>query len=149
MNIKPKSSLAKLVYDSLPRNEPFTLADVIAAMKANDPDRQFSEPSVRTNLSRLMHRGAVEKIRSASPEQCAVYLTVDIELEFIEPIAIDFAEQVLREIGPCDALTLLFSMQERGFRSERDDKAAMNSLVRSMGRNPIFCDRDGGWTLKI
>jgi len=152
---RPKTSrthpLIDLVFDSLPQDRPFTLVDVVAAMKAADPDRKFSTPSVRTNIHRLIKQRAVKRVRHAVAHGCSIYAVAELDLEespFGVMTQIQVAEQVLRELGkPVDALTLLFALQERGFQADSDEKTAMNSLSRGMAKKPdVFANIAGNWS---
>ena len=112
---KRSHPLIDLVCDSLPKTRPFTITDVVAEMKAADPERVFSVASVRTNIHRLMKQDVVMRVRHAVSHGCAIYAVAGLELgdrPFGDATQVQVAEMVLRELGsPVEALKLLFEMQ--------------------------------------
>jgi|GEM_PF-4111601 len=144
--------LIDLVCDSLPKTRPFTITDVVAEMKAADPERQFSVASVRTNIHRLMKQDVVVRVRHAVSHGCAIYAVSTLELgerPFGDATQVQVAELVLRELGkPTNSLDLLTAMEQRGYKAESDAKTVRTSLERNLSKKPhLFRQENERWRL--
>ena len=136
--------IMELMESVIPRDKPFTLGELVAALQAAEPDRAFHVPSVRTLMPDLVKAGAIRKVRRAAgghvywahPE-CRVDDGPIAALSIADATAL-----VLDECGPLTAAEIVVNLKERGYRTDADPRTLLTTLRYAFKRNREKFKRD-------
>lgn len=66
-----KGTLADLLFQLLPDDKTVTVTDVCGLIRAADPDRAFTVPTIRTILNRMKHEGVIKQVSDAGGKRRA------------------------------------------------------------------------------
>ena len=127
-----------LIQESMPRDKPFTLPELVECLKHAEPGREFHVPSVRTLLPDLVKIGAMRKVRRAAGGH--VYWAHPDCQTADSPIAAmsiaDATEHVLAAAGrPLNNAEIVVALKEAGYKPEADPRSLMLTLRSSFKRN--------------
>ena len=65
--------ISSAIESVIPREAPFTTVDLMAALEALDPRRNWRKRSLDNHLSRLRERGLIKRVKRPSVHEPAVY----------------------------------------------------------------------------
>lgn len=127
-----------LVVASIPAGD-FAAGDLLAALRAADPKREFNVGTVRIYLRQLNDKGLIRRVARGGRNR-----TLWTRVEGREPEANPFAawfipdavEAVLRESGPLRIAELVVALQDRGYRVDADPMVLANSVGKALGYHP-------------
>jgi hypothetical protein len=145
---KPKP-IVELVQELMPRDRAFTFADVLRILRDANPDREFSDPSIRSLLSNLDKKGIVRRVGSNQKGR-VLWAAGDSKIE-AEPYGqaslVDMAEAMLQKHGPLRPAELVVAIRETGYRADADPHATMAAVRQLLRRYTKRFSRgkDGRW----
>jgi len=146
---RPKP-IIELVESVIPRDRTWTVADLMDALKAAEPDREFQAASVRSLFPRLMERGVFRKVCRGLGGH-VYYAAPECKTNYgpLEAMNIvDAASFILEECGPLTATEIIVTLKERGYRPDDDPRILLRTLRYAFKRNRKRFSRgeDGRWT---
>lgn len=147
---RPKP-IIELIEAVIPRDKPFTVADIMAALKAAEPERDFHVATVRSFIPRLMERGVFRKVCRGLGGH-VYYAAPECETTYgpLEALNIvDAARLILEESGPLTSAEIVVTLKERGYRPDDDPRILLRTLRYAFKRNRKRFVRaeDGRWNL--
>jgi len=74
-------TIAACIDSVIPTDRPFTTVDIMAALEALDPRRNWRKRSLDSHIARLRERGLVRRVKRSQNRQPAVYARVGVEIE--------------------------------------------------------------------
>lgn len=145
---KPKPIVA-LVQDLMPRDRAFTFADMLRILRDAEPDREFSDPSLRSLLAQLDKRGVVRRVGSNQKGR-VLWAAGDSKIEaapYGQASLVDMAEAMLHKHGPLKPAELVVAIRETGYRADADPHATMAAVRQLLRRYTKRFKRggDGRW----
>ncbi|QDU31794.1 hypothetical protein ETAA8_69540 [Anatilimnocola aggregata] len=75
--IPDKATLTSAVESVIPRDEQFTIADVMRALESQDPGRVWPKASVHRHITKLRELGLIRRVRRHNVNQPAIYIRSD------------------------------------------------------------------------
>ena len=122
----------------VPEDREFTSSDVLAALHALDPARDWHVRSVTNQLVRLRLAGVISRLKRAARNAPAIYIRTDKPITlppFEDKSALEAAEQVLGD-REMNATELTVAMLEAGFRTAMSKRMFRAELIKSLRRAP-------------
>lgn len=142
---KPAVPLRSKVYDVIPKDSHFTIAEVAGWLDLEKADHQ----KIQTTLTRMIKRGEVKRVRRGRSRIPAVFAVADYgpPVNLYDGLTLtQSAELVLREIQrPMSAVALTVELLERGF-TPSDEGTMLKSLRDAMRRKDQFSESAGLWS---
>jgi hypothetical protein len=140
---KPDAPILARVIEVMPKDKPFTLADVVALLRASEPGREFKTESVRSYLCRLHKRGQVTRLHKTHHNQ-TLWAPADApDNPFAQTPLADMAEQLIRERGPMSTTELVLAAQEIGYRTDVSPYTLRRSFRDAFRAAYLRFERDG------
>ena len=148
---KEYGSIIEMVCELIPKDKPFTFADVHKALCDAEPGRAFNESSIRTILPKLELRGVIRRV-SKNQSGRVLWAAVDADVPkspYGAMALTDIAKKILRESGPKTPTELVVAIQEHGYRDDSDPRRMIASLKNAARRYPerFKTDDKGRWAV--
>lgn len=144
-------SIASCIDTVIPTDGTFTTVDVMAALEALDPRRNWRKRSVDNHISRLRNRGIVRRVKKSQNHRPAIYARIGVEvapLPFEDMTLPDVVAVVLKDRGPLTQTELVVAMIEAGYQSTMAPKTLRNAVGRAlMIDTDRFRQRTKKWTI--
>jgi hypothetical protein len=128
--------MSEMVCDLIPTDRTFTIREIIEGLRAADPEREFTLPSVNACIHGLKDSGMVKRVSRGDGGQAiwaAAALDVE-EGEFGSMRMADVSAILIGERGPMTAVELVIAMQQRGYRPEANPNLLVRSLATTLKR---------------
>ena len=133
-------SVSKAIDMVLPKDRPFTTADVMAGLQALDPNRTWRERSINNYMSQLRKRGEVKRLRRNGINRHALYVKAGVEvpeLPFQDMLFVEVIEAVLVATGkPMTTTEIVVTALELGYQTEQSNKHFSNHTRTTLRDNP-------------
>lgn len=129
-NAKPKTTLADTIYAVLPDDRSFTVDDVCGLITNAEPDRERSRATVNANLNRLLHAGAIKRLRHVTAGKPALFSLIDYDTPEAKTM-LDWARE-LEGWEDLEPVELMVRMTENGFEMNTPPNDAVRSLSREL-----------------
>lgn len=147
---RPKP-IIELIEAVIPRDKPFTVADLMAALKAAEPGRAIHVATVRSFIPRLTERGVFRKVCRGLGGH-VYYAAPECQTNYgpLEAMNIvDAARYILEERGPLTSAEIIVTLKERGYRPDDDPRGLLRTLRYAFKRNRGRFQRgeDGRWQI--
>ncbi|MDA8564184.1 hypothetical protein N9L06_07025 [Mariniblastus sp.] len=130
--IRPKTTLADLIYSVLPNDRPFCLDDVRGLVKSAEPDRERSKATINTNLSRMLRAGSIKRIRRSKTGKPALFALIDYDAPEARTM-LDWAKDV-EGWESMEPVEIMVKMTEAGYQMDVPPREAVKSLSRELNR---------------
>jgi hypothetical protein len=124
-------TIASCIDPVIPTDRAFTTVDIIAALEALDPAREWRKRSVDNHISRLRHRGIIRRVKKSQNTQPALYVSAGVEVEplpFEDMTLPEVVEQVLGDRQPLRQTDLVVAMLEAGYQTTMEPKALRGAV---------------------
>lgn len=133
----------------MPKDRPFTLKEILVALRETHPKRQFRMQMIRSLLQRLANQGVILRLHKTDPILWAVAERDPSKNGYAEVSIPDACELILRECGPLAMTQLVVELQGRGFRADSNSRVLMDSIRRAFGhyKGRFERGRDGRWVV--
>ncbi len=142
-------TIAACIDSIIPTDRVFTTVDIMAALEALDPRRDWRKRSLDSHISRLRDRGIVRRVKKSQNTQPAIYVRVGVEVEplpFEDMTLPEVVAQVLEEHQPVRQTDLVVAMLESGYQTSMRPKVLRDAVGRVLrGDKGRFRQRDGKW----
>lgn len=143
-------SLAAMVAELLPKDRPYTVADVCDLVYADPLGCQYKENSIRSALPTLAAQGLIHKVgRRSGHVLWASTASKVAACPFGAMSMAEIVENLIGEFGPMRLGEIVARMKERGFRPEEKHAITYNTvrgaLTRISGR--FVKDGAGRWQM--
>jgi hypothetical protein len=144
-------TVASCIDSVLPTDRTFTTVDVLAALEALDPKRDWRMRSINSHISRLRARGIVRRVKRSQNTQPAVYARVGVDVEplpFEDMTLPEVVAKVLGDRQPMRQTDLVVAMLEAGYQTTMTPKRLRDAVgvVLRKGRER-FRQRGGKWSV--
>lgn len=143
--------IIELIQELIPRDQPFTFADMLRLLRDAEPGRVFFDPSIRSMLALLNKRGVVRKVGTDQRGR-VLWAASDAKIEeseFGQAALVDVAEAMLQKHGPMMPAELVVCIRETGYRADADPHATMAAVRQLLRRYTARFKRgeDGRWSV--
>ena len=124
--VRPKTTLADLIYAQLPDDRTFSVDDVCGLVKSAEPDRERTRATIITNLNRMARDGSIKRVRIATAGKPVLYAMPDLDVPGARTM-LDWAKDIegWETMKPVE---LMVRMVENGYEMEVEPKQAVRSL---------------------
>lgn len=137
----------RFMHDTLaelmPKDREFSLAEMMRLARDALPGRRINKDTLRSNFGYLESIGVAKRTRWHNRRVLWAVAGFDVpRTKFGVRTIVDVAAEVLRDSGPMNAVELLVTMRERGYRPDGDPRKMLGSLSDTLRRSRKF-KRDG------
>jgi len=144
-------TISSCIDSVLPDDRCFTTLDIMAALEALDPRRDWRKRSLDCHISRLRDRGLVRRVKKSQNHQPAIYVRVGVDVEplpFEDMTLPEVVADVLSSRQPMRQTDLVVAMLEAGYQSTMSAKNLRNAVgvVLHKGKER-FRQVDGEWVV--
>ena len=139
--------ISACIESVIPRDEPFTSTEIIAALEALDSSRVWHKWTVDNHITKLRAKGIVRRMRRHKGAERALYVRVGAEVDklpFEDMTLLEVIRTVLVE--PMTQTELTVRMREAGFDSTMDDRTLRNVVGEELRRGG-FANHSGKWAV--
>lgn len=131
----------------IPSDRPFTTVDIMTALAALDPSRDWRKRSVDGHLSRLRERGLVTRLKKSKNTQPAVYIRTGVPVDPLPFPDMTLAEVVAATLAtrPMTQTEIVVSILEAGYETTMEPKALRNAVGTELRKGERFRVDGGKW----
>ncbi len=144
-------SIAACIDSVVPTDRAFTTVDILAALEAMDPKREWRRRSVDNHIARLRARGIVRRVKKSQNTQPAIYVRVGVEVQplpFEDMTLPEVVTQVLADRQPMRQTDLVVAMLDAGYQTTMTPKNLRNAVGVALHRDrKRFRQVDGEWAV--
>lgn len=119
----------------LPVGKSFTTADIMAALRVIDPQRDWSQRAIDSHISRLRLKGILKRLRRSTVDSRAVYARVDFNAEPESKSLREHIAAVL--VRPMTMAEIAVAVLEAGCKTTMKGRCLRNTIAREL--------REGGY----
>jgi len=129
----------------IPRDEPFTVADVMAALESLDAGRVWPKASVHRHITKLRHLGLVRRVRRHKVNEPAVYARTD------GPVKVEAEDKNLRQViletvtRPMRTAEVVVALLEGGYKTSMIPGHFRTTVIRQL-RQLGLKEKGGKWS---
>jgi predicted transcriptional regulator len=127
----------------------FTTHDILVALKAADPTRNWRARSIDNYIARLRTKGILRRIRKSKGRERAIYVREGIKydpLPFEDMKLVEVIAQVLGDRSMTQT-ELVVCMLEAGYDTQRKPNALREAVGQMMRADERFVVKGGKWSL--
>jgi hypothetical protein len=142
---KPVSACISAV---LPRSEPFTAPEILAALEALDGSRVWIKKTIDGYLTKLRAKGIIRRMRRHKGNEPAVYVRVGAEVDklpFEDMTLPEVMQAVLTE--PMRPTELAVRIREAGYHTTMTDRVFRNAVSEELRRG-AFVKEGAKWAVR-
>jgi hypothetical protein len=131
----------------IPRDEPFTAQDILAALEALDAGRVWHRKTVDGYLTKLRIKGIIRRMRRHKGPEPAVYVWSDAKVDRL-PFENMTLPEVMRAVltEPMTQTELTVRMREAGYDSTMENRVLRNVVGEELRRGGFRRHSNGKWS---
>ena len=151
-NRTPRKPVASCVNSVLPMDRLFTTVDVMAALKASDPLRDWRKQPVVNHICKLGRRGILRRMKKAQRHEPAAYVFRGVEYEPLPFEGMTLAEVVLNVLAahqPLRQADLVAAMLDAGYCTTMDLKRLRRAVSDKLRKDERFRVSGGEWDVVL
>jgi hypothetical protein len=143
-------TIAGCINQTIPTDREFTTVDIMSALEALDPRRDWRKRSLDSHIQRLRERGIVRRIRKARGLEPAIYVRVGVPTTprpFEDKTLAEVMAELLK-MRPMNKTELTVALLEGGYQTtmtRQAFRAAVGVVLR--GNRERFVERGGKWAV--
>jgi hypothetical protein len=123
-------SLTEILRDALPKDKPFTVADLCQVMYDSPATCKYKATSIRSQFRVLDQGGVIRKVGRRNGQILWVRADAEIESSPFSALTLcEIAEQLIGEHGPLRVPEMVAYMRDRGYRPDQSGRYT-GSLMR-------------------
>lgn len=146
--VSSHKQISVCVDQVIPTDRTFTSQDVLIALEAMDPTRDWRKRSVDHRITMLRERGLVRRIRRCRNNEPAVYARIGVQVEensFRDMTLLEVVKTMLSD-RPMNDTELAVAMIEAGYDSSMSPKALRQEIAALLRESKAeFVKSDGRW----
>lgn len=147
-DLSTHKTVASCIDSVIPTDRAFTTQDIMTALEALDPRRNWRKRSLDNHISRLRERGIVRRVKKSQDRQPAIYVRVGVEVEplpFEDMTLPEVVADVLSRRQPMRQTDLVVAMLEAGYQTTMNPKRLRDAVGVVLRKGEGFREVEGEW----
>lgn len=137
--------ISRAIESVIPREDPFTVADIVTRLEAADPTRDWRRRSIDNQISRLRKRGILKRIKRATIHEAAQYVRAEVPVK-VAPLDDMTLMEVIGKVltKPMTTTEVMVAALEAGWQTTMKKRTYLrNHVTTLLGRG--WKMEDGKW----